>query len=80
MNYSNDKTQNDEHYPIECPSRNNKSEQSPIVDNAVDNEVFPMRLTRKNSGVQSPYSNITEVVTTEIGADSESQTTHEQHK
>lgn len=60
-----------EQYPIEFPSRNGKIQNSPIVDNVVENETFPLRLDgtneiRNQSGVQiNTFDRITEVVTNE---------------
>ncbi len=71
-------------FPVEFPSRNGKVENSPIVDNVTENEIFPMEFGNRNgvrsqSGVQSPpYSNIAEVVATEINPEQSSHQSSEQ--
>lgn len=70
-----------ENYPVELPSRGNKTEHSPIMD-VLDEESFPTRFGNRHSGVHydSFNSNLSEVVATEITPQQEEQTIPEQYK
>ena len=74
-----------EQYPIEFPSRGNKSSHSPIVD-VTENEISPMDVSspyhnaNHKSGAFELHDNITEVVATEIAPDKAEQTIHGQQK
>lgn len=68
-----------ENYPIELPSRGNKTEYSPITD-VLENESFPTRFGNRHSGVHydSFNSDMTELVATEISPLGEGQTNNGQ--
>ncbi|MDO4829917.1 MAG: hypothetical protein Q4A46_00355 [Clostridia bacterium] len=67
----------DKQFPIELPSRQNSAESSPIVDDVLDNEIFPLRVDgtngiRSQSGVHvSTYDDATEVPAIDAVADTE---------
>ncbi len=76
--FLNKKTDNqNERYPIELPSRGNKTESSPIVD-VVENETFPLEFANCHRGKPHFDTNedVTEVVATEIESDKAEQTIH----
>lgn len=81
MNKKTDKEQ----YPVEFPSRGNKTGHSPIVD-VTENEIFPMDVNspyhnaKHKGGAFNFNDNITEVVATEIAPDKAEQTIHGQQK
>lgn len=81
----NEQENKNEQYPIEFPSRNGKTENSPIVDNVVESETFPLRFDgtngiRNQSGVHiNTFDQITEVVTTEAVASDAEPNRPEQH-
>ena len=80
-----DQNNKNEQYPIEFPSRNGKVQNSPIVDNVVENETFPLRLDgtngiRNQSGVHiNTFDQITEVVATEAVPSDAEQIQQEHH-